>query len=253
MRSGPIHLSLHAWTYNTDGMARFPPEVTWIARHVLNVRSRTCRRCRSRNLIEGWILGRSIPISRGCRSAWSRPSRRSPRRYNQQDYVTIFSEEHVWDTNWKCLTEPRFHAPGKLSSSGGAPCHCRCAHAAAEEVEFDDRGAFRSLQPISCSPSRTGRPPSSGRAHEANPSLEGRWRHHLKKRSCRHGSFPEPRQYVLAARSSLKHLALQPDGPSRTAEQVWRRRLRRPVLAAARLTADLYRRQQQAFLDKAAG
>ena len=25
--------------------------------------------------------------------------------YNMQDYVTIFTEDHVWDTNWKCLTE----------------------------------------------------------------------------------------------------------------------------------------------------
>ena len=43
--------------------------------------------------------------------------------YSQKDYITIFTEQHDWDCNWKCLTEnfmENYHLPVAHKATVGA-------------------------------------------------------------------------------------------------------------------------------------
>ena len=154
--------------------------------------------------------------------------------YNMQDYVTIFTEDHVWDTNWKCLTEnfmEGYHLPVAHRDTVGG-------HFPVEETQFDGRGSF----PYFTSQLfvKTGTAPV-GTAHPDNTSLNGKWRNI----SVMPTVFPS-HMYVLAP-DHLWYLALQPDGPGRT-------RIRygaalAPEVLAAQSDPETYIAETKTFLD----
>lgn len=123
--------------------------------------------------------------------------------YNMQDYLTIFTEDHVWETNWKCLTEnfmEGYHLPVAHRDTVGG-------HFLVEETHFDARGSFPHF--TSQLFVKTGTAPV-GTAHPDNKSLTGKWRNI----SVMPTVFPS-HMYVLAP-DHLWYLALQPEGPGRT-------------------------------------
>lgn len=158
--------------------------------------------------------------------------------YNMQDYVTIFTEDHVWDTNWKCLTEnfmEGYHLPVAHAATVGA-------HFPVEETIFDQRGSFPhfTLQLFK----KTGTAPV-GTAHPDNTSLQGEWR----DTSVMPTVFPS-HMYVLAP-DHLWYLSLQPLGVGKT-------RIRygaalAPEVLAAQSDPDDYIAKTKAFLDEVQG
>ena len=221
----------HAWTYNTEGRlvsAPYMDRTTCFERDDLALVEVRCE------IYQGWIY---VTLDPDILPVADQLADLSPltARYNQQDYVTIFSEEHVWDTNWKCLTEnfmESYHLPVAHRATVGA-------HMPPDEVEFDDRGAFESFT-YQLFTKQDGAP--VGRAHDANKSLEGRWRH----TSVMPTVFPS-HMYVLAP-DHLWYLSLQPDGPSRT-------RIRygaaiAPEVLEAKTDREAYIADTKAFLDK---
>ena len=155
--------------------------------------------------------------------------------YNMQNYVTIFTEDHVWETNWKCLTEnfmEGYHLPvAHRATVGGSFL--------VEETKFDARGSFAHF--TSQLFKKTGAAPV-GTAHPDNTSLTGDWRN----TSVMPTVFPS-HMYVLAP-DHLWYLALQPDGVGRT-------RIRygaavAPEVLAAQSDPAAYIAQTKAFLDE---
>ena len=221
----------HAWTYDIAGRLVAAPHMDrtdCFAREDLALATVRCE------VFQGWIyvtLDPDIPPVAAQLSALTSLTD----RYNQQDYITIFSEEHVWDTNWKCLTEnfmESYHLPVAHRSTVGA-------HYSVEENTFDERGPFASF---TCQFFTKSDGAPVGRAHADNTSLEGVWRH----TSVMPTIFPS-HMYVLAP-DHLWYLSLQPDGPART-------RIRygaaiAPEKLAGEQNRDAYLAATKAFLDK---
>ena len=221
----------HAWTYDIAGRLVAAPHMDrteCFARDDLALATVRCE------IFQGWIyvtLDPDIPPVAEQLAALTPLTD----RYNQQDYVTIFSEEHVWDTNWKCLTEnfmESYHLPVAHRSTVGA-------HYSVEENTFDERGAFANF---TCQFFTKSDGAPVGRAHEDNTSLEGVWRH----TSVMPTVFPS-HMYVLAP-DHLWYLSLQPDGPART------RILYGAAIAPEKLAGEqdcaAYLAATKAFLDK---
>jgi len=221
----------HAWTYDLEGRLAAAPYMDRTACFERGELALVEIRC---EILQGWIyvtLDPDVPPVAELLADLAPLTA----RYNQQDYLTIFTEEHVWDTNWKCLTEnfmESYHLPVAHRSTVGA-------HMPPNEVEFDDRGSFEAFT-YQLFTKQDGAP--VGRAHEANTSLEGRWRH----TSIMPTVFPS-HMYVLAP-DHLWYLAIQPDGPSRT-------RIRygaaiAPEVLEARSGRETYIAETKAFLDR---
>ncbi len=155
--------------------------------------------------------------------------------YNMQNYQTIFVEDHIWDTNWKCLTEnfmEGYHLPVAHRATVGA-------YFPVMDTIFDDRGSFDNF--TSQLFTKTGDAPV-GTAHPTNTTLEGKWR----KTSVMPTVFPS-HMYVLAP-DHLWYLSLQPDGVGKT-------RIRYGAALAPEVLADkpdpaAYIADTKAFLDE---
>ena len=90
-------------------------------------------------------------------------------RFNLADYVPVITEDHVWDTNWKLLTEnymESYHLPPvhKGTVGGFFPV---------EDCVFPDQppGAY------TYSTFTKGEGVAYGQAHDDNTTLEGQWRY----------------------------------------------------------------------------
>ena len=221
----------HAWTYNLRGDLVAAPHMDRTACFETADLGLLPVRC---EIFQGWIyltLDQNLPPV----SAQLAPLVPMIERYRQQDYVTIFSEEHVWNTNWKCLTEnfmESYHLPVAHRSTVGA-------HFTVDENDIAESGMFDCFAYQTFTKSE-GAP--VGRAHPDNDRLEGRWRH----TSVMPTIFPS-HMYVLGP-DHLWYLALQPDGPSRT-------RIRygaalAPEVLAASNDRDSLIAEKKAFLDR---
>ena len=123
--------------------------------------------------------------------------------YNMQNYQTIFVEDHVWNTNWKCLTEnfmEGYHLPVAHKNTVGA-------YFPVLETIFDERGSFPHF--TSQLFTKTSGTPV-GTAHASNTTLTGKWR----QTSVMPTVFPS-HMYVLAP-DHLWFLSLQPEGAGKT-------------------------------------
>ena len=220
----------HAWTYNLEGQlvgAAYMDRTTCFNKSDIQLPAVRCEE------YLGWIYVCLDPdVEPVAHMLADLTEKLLP--YNMQDYVTIFTEDHVWDTNWKCLTEnfmEGYHLPVAHRDTVGG-------HFPVEETQFDGRGSF----PYFTSQLfvKTGTAPV-GTAHPDNTSLNGKWRNI----SVMPTVFPS-HMYVLAP-DHLWYLALQPDGPGRT-------RIRygaalAPEVLAAQSDPETYIAETKTFLD----
>jgi phenylpropionate dioxygenase-like ring-hydroxylating dioxygenase large terminal subunit len=220
----------HAWTYNLEGQlvgAAYMDRTTCFNKSDIQLPAVRCEE------YLGWIYVCLDPdVEPVAHMLADLTEKILP--YNMQDYVTIFTEDHVWDTNWKCLTEnfmEGYHLPVAHRDTVGG-------HFPVEETQFDERGSFPHF--TSQLFVKTGTAPV-GTAHPDNTSLTGKWRNI----SVMPTVFPS-HMYVLAP-DHLWYLALQPDGPGRT-------RIRygaalAPEVLAAQADPQSYIAGTKAFLD----
>ena len=220
----------HAWTYNLEGQlvgAAYMDRTTCFNKSDIQLPAVRCEE----HL--GWIYVCLDPdVEPVAHMLADLTEKLLP--YNMQDYVTIFTEDHVWDTNWKCLTEnfmEGYHLPVAHRDTVGG-------HFPVEETQFDGRGSFPHF--TSQLFVKTGTAPV-GTAHPDNTSLTGKWRNI----SVMPTVFPS-HMYVLAP-DHLWYLALQPDGPGRT-------RIRygaalAPEVLAAQSDPETYIAETKNFLD----
>jgi phenylpropionate dioxygenase-like ring-hydroxylating dioxygenase large terminal subunit len=220
----------HAWTYNLEGQlvgAAYMDRTTCFNKSDIQLPAVRCEE------YLGWIYVCLDPaVEPVAHMLADLTEKLLP--YNMQDYVTIFTEDHVWDTNWKCLTEnfmEGYHLPVAHRDTVGG-------HFPVEETQFDERGSFPHF--TSQLFVKTGTAPV-GTAHPDNTSLTGKWRNI----SVMPTVFPS-HMYVLAP-DHLWYLALQPDGPGRT-------RIRygaalAPEVLAAQSDPETYIAETKTFLD----
>ena len=220
----------HAWTYNLEGQlvgAAYMDRTTCFNKSDIQLSAVRCEE------YLGWIYVCLDPdVEPVAHMLADLTEKLLP--YNMQDYVTIFTEDHVWDTNWKCLTEnfmEGYHLPVAHRDTVGG-------HFPVEETQFDERGSFPHF--TSQLFVKTGTAPV-GTAHPDNTSLTGKWRNI----SVMPTVFPS-HMYVLAP-DHLWYLALQPDGPGRT-------RIRygaalAPEVLAAQSDPETYIAETKTFLD----
>ena len=119
-------------------------------------------------------------------------------RYRMADYVPIARQDHVWQTNWKLLTEnfmEGYHLPVAHKKTVGA-------WFPAKQTWFPDE-TFEAFTYQTFAKAEVAR---YGRAHAENTSLEGYWRH----TSVMPTVFP-CHMYVLAP-DHLWYLSLRPKG-----------------------------------------
>lgn len=220
----------HAWTYNLEGQlvgAAYMDRTTCFNKSDIQLPAVRCEE------YLGWIYVCLDPdVEPVAHMLADLTEKLLP--YNMQDYVTIFTEDHVWDTNWKCLTEnfmEGYHLPVAHRDTVGG-------HFPVEETQFDERGSFPHFTWQLFV--KTGTAPV-GTAHPDNTSLTGKWRNI----SVMPTVFPS-HMYVLAP-DHLWYLALQPDGPGRT-------RIRygaalAPEVLAAQSDPETYIAETKTFLD----
>jgi phenylpropionate dioxygenase-like ring-hydroxylating dioxygenase large terminal subunit len=123
--------------------------------------------------------------------------------YQMQHYQTIFTEDHLWHTNWKCLTEnfmEGYHLPVAHKATVGE-------HFLVGDTKFADHGPFDNFT-IQWFKKTCAAP--LGAAHPKNTRLKGDWR----STSVMPTVFP-CHMYVLAP-DHLWYLSLQPEGVGKT-------------------------------------
>ena len=220
----------HAWTYNLEGKlvgAAYMDRTSCFNKSDIQLPAVRCEE------YLGWIY---VCLDPDVEPVAHRLSDLTEKLlpYNMQDYVTIFTEDHVWDTNWKCLTEnfmEGYHLPVAHRDTVGG-------HFPVEKTQFDERGSFSHF--TSQLFVKTGTAPV-GTAHPDNTTLTGKWRNI----SVMPTVFP-CHMYVLAP-DHLWYLALQPNGLGRT-------RIRygaalAPEVLAAQADPQSYIASTKAFLD----
>lgn len=189
----------HAWTYGLDGGLVAAPHMDRTSCFDKKELSLADIRC---EIYQGWIY---VTLNGGARPVADMlaPLTSVIERYGQEHYRTIFTEEHVWDTNWKCLTEnfmESYHLPVAHRETVGA--NFTVSENIFGEAGDADDFAFQFFTKTEGAP--------VGRAHPANDRLEGDWR----RTSVMPTVFPS-HMYVLAP-DHLWYLSLQPDGVGRT-------------------------------------
>ena len=185
----------HAWTYHRDGRllkAPYMDKTTCFDQASIRLPETRCE------VYEGWIY---VSLDQAAIPVAERLAALTPlvSRYRPDRYITIFREEHVWQTNWKSLTEnfmEGYHLPVAHRGTVGA-------YFPVLDTEFDERGNFehftyqyftkKSDVPV-------------GLAHPNNTTLTGKWR----KTSIMPTVFPS-HMYVLAP-DHLWYLSLHPEG-----------------------------------------
>ena len=185
----------HAWTYHPDGKlaaAAYMDKSECFDKAALRLPQAQCQ------VYLGWIYVNLDPDALPVKQCLSElTTLLEP--YHMENYVSIFEEEHYWNTNWKCLTEnfmEGYHLPVAHSGTVGS-------HFNLMDTEFDERGQFdhftyqyftkKDSAPV-------------GTAHPSNTTLTGKWR----STSIMPTVFPS-HMYVLAP-DHLWYLALLPDG-----------------------------------------
>jgi len=188
----------HAWSYDLDGkliMARYMDRTECFNKSEMKLPEIKCE------ISLGWIYVTLNPdIDSLSKSLASLNEILSP--YKMENYIDIISEDHVWDTNWKLLTEnfmEGYHLPVAHQGTVGPYINL-------SDTEFDKRGAFESFTYQTFTKNEDA---IVGTAHPDNKSLTGRWRH----TSVLPTVFPS-HMYSLAP-DHLWYLSLQPNGTNK--------------------------------------
>ncbi|MDC1382709.1 aromatic ring-hydroxylating dioxygenase subunit alpha [Candidatus Puniceispirillum sp.] len=138
----------HAWTYDVSGNLIAAPHMDQTDGFDKKDIALPHVRCEQ---FEGWLC---VSLNQNIASVgeFLAPLNKITAPYVQKDYVTIFTEPHDWDCNWKCLTEnfmESYHLPVAHKVTVGA-------HYVVKDTSFDRRGHFEHL-PISSSPNQMAR------------------------------------------------------------------------------------------------
>jgi len=220
----------HAWTYGLDGrltgaghMDRTPGFVA-AREHLPELRT---------ELWEGWIY---VTLDRSAESVTRRLRALHDivTPYRMADYVPVATEDYVWDTNWKIVTEnfmEGYHLPVTHRETVGA-------WFPVQDTEFPDKtfDAF-TFQTFTKDPSAI-----YGRAHPSNTRLEGRWRY----TSIMPTIFPT-HMYVLAP-DHLWYLSLRPQSVGRVSVRFGVALA--PEVKSALDDPDAFSRDLMSFFDK---
>ena len=185
----------HAWTYDVSGNLVAAPYMDQTDAFDKKAIALPHVRCEQ---FEGWIyvsLNQDIaPVDEMLESL-----NKITAPYVQKNYVTIFTEQHEWNCNWKCLTEnfmESYHLPVTHKATVGA-------HYVVKDTSFDRQGHFEHFT-YQLFTKSDGAP--VGNAHPENKTLFGKWRNI----SVMPTVFPG-HMYVLAP-DHLWYLCLQPKG-----------------------------------------
>jgi choline monooxygenase len=185
----------HGWTYDTEGkvigaghMGSRDPEFDKKGYRLPEIRT---------EIWQGWIYV-TLSSSAEAVSELLRDLEPEVARFRLDRYVAVEQQDHLWNTNWKLLTEnfmESYHLPVAHRATVGAWCPI-------EETKFPDavNGNF-SWQTFEKDETA-----KYGRAHADNHHLEGRWRY----TSLMPTVFPS-HMYVLAA-DHMWYLSLMPKG-----------------------------------------
>lgn len=193
-KAGRIVCPYHAWTYNLDGRLIGAAHMN----HSTSFeKSKICLPEIRTEIWHGWIyitLNEQAPPVKELLA----PLEKQVARYRMAGYVPVIQEEHVWQTNWKLLTEnfmEGYHLPVAHKATVGA-------WFPTEETLFPKQASEHfTYQTFTKSEAA-----KYGRAHPSNKRLRGKWRH----TSILPTVFP-CHMYVLAP-DHLWYLTLRPKG-----------------------------------------
>jgi phenylpropionate dioxygenase-like ring-hydroxylating dioxygenase large terminal subunit len=153
----------HAWTYNLDGKLRAAPFMTETTGFCTS--DYTLPRIRCCEWL-GWIyVTLNADVAEVATTLAPLAEMIAP--YESENYVELFREEHVWDTNWKVLAEnfmESYHLP---------VCHSKTVgpHSKLKEMECPPGLAAFNYHWITKDASLF-----LGNAHPDNTRLQGHWR-----------------------------------------------------------------------------
>ena len=193
-RAGRIVCPYHAWTYDLDGRLIGAGQMKSSKNFD---KSKICLPEVRTEIWQGWIYVTLNPYARPIGELLS-PLEDVVGRYRMADYIPIARQDHVWQTNWKLLTEnfmEGYHLPVAHKKTVGAWFPVRETRFPGEAFEAFTYQTFAKAEAA-----------SYGRAHADNTSLEGNWRH----TSVMPTVFP-CHMYVLAP-DHLWYLSLRPKG-----------------------------------------
>lgn len=185
----------HAWSYDQNGSLVAAPFMDKTACFDKSKLSLPTVRCEE---YQGWIyvcIDPDIPPVHEMLADLSQLTD----RYQMENYRTIFTENHVWDCNWKCLTDnfmESYHLPMAHQNTVGK-------HFVVDETSFEETATHPhfTYQLFTKSDGAF-----VGTAHAQNHHLEGKWRNI----SVMPTIFPA-HMYVLAP-DHVWYLCLQPLG-----------------------------------------
>jgi choline monooxygenase len=184
----------HAWTYDIEGHVIAAPYMDKSG----GFKARDQRLPEIRTEIwHGWVY---VTLNSQAAAVAERlaPLEGIVARYGMEHYVPIATEDYVWNTNWKLLTEnfmESYHLPVAHRATVGA-------WFPVDDNGFDDQ-VFESFTYQTFTKREDA---TYGRAHKDNTALDGRWRY----TSVMPTVYPS-HMYVLAP-DHLWYLSLRPRG-----------------------------------------
>ncbi len=184
----------HAWTYDIDGSLIGAPQMDRTAG--FNPRDRALLELPC-EVWQGWVY---VSLDPDIAPVAEQLAALSPvvDRYRMADYVTVVTQDHVWDTNWKLLTEnfmESYHLPVAHRETVGA------------WFPVDDTGFPDDWHPhFTYETFKKNDDATYGLAHPDNTVLEGEWR----RTSVMPTVFPT-HMFVLGP-DHLWYLTLMPEG-----------------------------------------
>jgi len=155
----------HSWSYGHDGALIGAPHAKYFEQFD---KSKFCLPEIRTEVWQGFIY---VTLNSEAKSVASRvaPLDDLIDRFQMADYVPIVTEDHVWDTNWKLLTEnymESYHLPYIHKGTVGG-------HFPVEDCIFPEE----SPGDFTYSTFTKAEGSAYGRAHPDNTRLEGEWRH----------------------------------------------------------------------------
>jgi len=160
-----ISCPYHGWTYGLDGRLLGAPEMN----KSQNFRSENYSLPSIRTEVwEGWIYVTLLPDAPSI-SKMLEPLREIVSRYDMPSYVPVATQDHVWQTNWKILTEnfmEGYHFPITHRQTLGMSMPL-------DSVEFPAETYDGFIYQTYTKNAVAG----YGLAHPANTRLQGKWRY----------------------------------------------------------------------------
>lgn len=193
--NGRITCPYHAWSYGIDGTLLGAPQMKRTGGFEAANLSLTKVRC---EVWQGWIY---VTLNDAGESVAKQLEGLDEltAHYEMSHYVHVVQQDHLWDTNWKLLTEnfmEGYHLPVAHKNTVGAdfPIH----RTQFSSSNADDAFTYQTFMKTSAAP--------VGNAHSSNSRLKDEQR----RTSIMPTVFPS-HMYVLAP-DHLWYLSLQPKG-----------------------------------------